>query len=156
MQDENVQTPWTAAEVKRYHFRSLLLRRELHPPRNNDGITIRTWRLLGWGLVPGGLHLHVATIAPQAEFGRRGARAPGTWKRLLRLLWQDTGWTRHVYCPDRPPHRVALNLRLPCLQLSLHWSAFRPQARVEGAHYRAPCAACEADGRRPPAERDAT
>ncbi|MFJ4880144.1 hypothetical protein ACIP93_33720 [Streptomyces sp. NPDC088745] len=158
MQDENIhiQTPWTAAKVKVYRFRSLLLRRELHPPQNNDGITIRMWRLYGWRLMPGGLDLCVATLAPHADFGRRGARAPGTWKRLLPFMWRCTGWTRDFYCPDRPPHWIALNLRLPCVQLSLCWHDFLPQVKARQAHYRAPCAACEADGRRPPTGRDAT
>ncbi|MFE1206413.1 hypothetical protein ACFW5V_32520 [Streptomyces sp. NPDC058762] len=155
MQDDIVETPWTAADVKKYHFRSLLLRRELHPPRNNDGITIRIWRLFGWGLVPAGLSLHLATLAPASDFGRRGQRAPKTWRRLLLLMWQDSGWIRHPYCPARPPQREGVSLRLPCFQIALNWSSFRPQARVARAHYLAPCAACEADGRRP-AERDAT
>jgi hypothetical protein len=117
---------------------------KVHPPVNNDGITIRTWRLFAF---PVDLDFALVTLVPRAEFGRRGQRAPGTWRRALTNWWRYSGWAGTSYCPDRPNLRNGVGLVVPCLQLSLNWTTDRQRA-VISAHSLKACAACEEEQRR--------
>ncbi|RZU28258.1 hypothetical protein EV284_6424 [Streptomyces sp. BK022] len=108
------------------------------PPFDGDGITVREWELLA---LPYEVGFMLISLAPHAEFGRRGARAPGTWKRLWNIVREDTGRIHESYCQGRPRSWCGVALRIPCLHIWLTWRTPRQRAALY-AHGQGPCTVC--------------
>lgn len=114
--------------------------------RTMDGITVRTWQVLG---LPFYLSFSRVLQSKEAYYGPV-PRLPGLWRRVVRAVIQGTGRSAVYYCPALPPLRTGIEVSLPRVAFVLDCRPRRHE-EVLKEHFRQPCPACAAgwpaDGR---------